>query len=197
MHVHEVAIMQNPLSQRALESAEAAWILNMYWRGDHEQSLQKWSINTHRVLHLDVSKRSSADNWFTEFLNESRMGQLQDDQYNFMHGFPTLNCSRAECMEANCKNMPEYVQQKAQDTTKSWHMLWEEVQQRECIACQKERLRRKRVLGCELWGGLSQAAAKNILASKRYEESTYITEYNQPVCLSKSGSPQKPLYRVL
>ena len=38
---------------------------------------------------LDTNERSGADEWFGGVLNACREGKLEEDDYNFLHGYPT------------------------------------------------------------------------------------------------------------
>ena len=41
------------------------------------------------MLHLDTNERSGADKWFGGILDACRSGTLGEDNYNFLHGYPT------------------------------------------------------------------------------------------------------------
>ena len=49
-----------------------------------------WAWAQERILHLDVNGRSGADVWFSSLLVQCRQGNLQEDDYNFSHGHPTV-----------------------------------------------------------------------------------------------------------
>ena len=53
----------------------------------------------------------------------------------------------------------------------------------ECDECRQERARRRRVMDCEQYGGMTTAEAQATLQSLRFADSMFITEYNKPVCL--------------
>ena len=40
-------------------------------------------------MHLDTNERSGADKWFGGVLDACRDGNLGEDDYNFIHGYPT------------------------------------------------------------------------------------------------------------
>ncbi len=67
--VGQVAVMQNPFADNALESAGVQHILQMIWKSQHLSALQPWRVSdtSSRVLHLSVNKRSGADRWFLRF----------------------------------------------------------------------------------------------------------------------------------
>ena len=133
------------------------------------------------------------------------------NQYCFIHGFPTAACGswmpshacpRRDCNNTACNNLEVFVtnwlERKQDDVTlkqdptwgflanctKPWEERWHQVLAKECISCQQERARRKRVMGCAVYdGGLTNAECQTILNSERFADSVYITEFNKPVCL--------------
>ena len=83
----QIAIMSNPFSQPALESATATAALSMFWRASSPDALQPWNLpNEPRVLHLDVNYRSKQDVWFSHVLDQCRLGALSLTHYNYLHG---------------------------------------------------------------------------------------------------------------
>ena len=50
--------------------------------------LQHWSPGK-RVLELNTNIRSGEDAWYSQVLDECRMGCLSEANYNFLHGLPT------------------------------------------------------------------------------------------------------------
>ena len=83
----QIAIMSNPFSQAALESATATAALSMFWKKSSPGALQPWHLpNEPRVLHLDVNYRSKQDVWFSHVLDECRLGALSLTYYNYLHG---------------------------------------------------------------------------------------------------------------
>ena len=56
--VRHAAMMHNPFGKAAMEKADASWILNMFWCGQHQHALREWNAPGERVLHLTVNKRS-------------------------------------------------------------------------------------------------------------------------------------------
>ena len=200
----QIAVMQNPYGEAALSKAAAANILYMFWRRS-EQSLQAWTANEARILHLKENQRSGADMWFSEILNACRLGQLSDEDYNFLHGFPTRACgshlsgtqSSSCARQQNCpfnssNRMSKFddqltaVIQDLDTDSWSWQAVWKQFKLREeetCPGCAKERKRRARVLQCGNDCGVSDEEGKEILNSERFVESLLITEFNRPVCL--------------
>ena len=89
----QIAIMSNPFSQPALESAAATGALSMFWKARGPDALQPWHLpNEPRVLHLNINYRSKQDVWFSHILDQCRLGNLSLTHYNYLHGFPTEQC---------------------------------------------------------------------------------------------------------
>jgi hypothetical protein len=86
----QIAIMSDPFSQKCLESAKASEIMGMFWFQNLDFFLQAWR-GQERMLHLDVNERSGADTWFSRVLDACREGGLEEEDYNFLHGYPTQN----------------------------------------------------------------------------------------------------------
>ena len=84
----QIALMSNITSQKVLENARAEYIMNMFWNSELSDALQPWH-NNERVLHLSTNIRSGGDKWFSDVLNACRLGNLQEDDFNFLHGLPT------------------------------------------------------------------------------------------------------------
>ena len=106
----QIAIMSNPYSRKVLECAQANAIMSMFWIGGHREALQTWRHNE-RVLHLNVNKRSGNDAWFSKLLDDCREGQMTEDDFNFLHGFPTLCRANKECKDSRCDAFEAAVQQ--------------------------------------------------------------------------------------
>ena len=84
----QIAIMSNPYGEKVLSSAKANFIMRMFWRNEGDDSLLPWKDGK-RILHLTRNERSGADKWFSHVLNSCREGDLQEDDFNFLHGYPT------------------------------------------------------------------------------------------------------------
>ena len=100
---------------------------------------------------FSISQRCS-DPWYNEVLQQCREGRLSQENYNFLHGYPTgrptLEGDRARgcsCLEHAAAMQENYVSAWAEAFC-SGHCSAESMKQLECAACQKERLRRCRVL---------------------------------------------------
>ena len=187
----QIAIMSNPYSQQALESAAATGALSMFWKARSPDALQPWQLpNQPRVLHLNINYRSKQDVWFSHILDQCRLGDLSLTHYNYLHGFPTEHCGSwvhdelLLCNNETCRAFHRNITDAWNNSDEPWYRFWSTNHSKfECRGCQKERQRRKRVIGCQEYGGLSPEAAAELLASKTFATSVYITEYNQPVCL--------------
>ena len=83
------AFMSNPYADGVLQSASASRIMSMVWDEDHPDAIEKWAHNE-RAMHLSVNFRSGADQWFSHVLDACRSGKLEEDDYNFLHGYPTI-----------------------------------------------------------------------------------------------------------
>ena len=145
----QVALMSNPYAQKAIENARARDIMGMFWHTGLSFSLQEWQAQE-RILHLDVNERSGADEWFSNVLNSCREGTLSEDDYNFLHGYPTMapiifwyqhkdNLAWQHDASA-CHYQPYFVR----DHWADWPA--DQQQNFECIHCWTERKRRARVL---------------------------------------------------
>ena len=182
----QIAIMSNPYSKAVLECAKANSVMSMFWVGNHREALQFWQPNE-RVLHLDVNKRSGKDAWFSELLDDCRLGVMKDDDFSFLHGYPTLCRTNKGCTHTDCDAFEFRMKRCIQDKSKSWQAHWRELKNLECPDCQKERKRRTRVLHCDaledLPVGMPKETAELTLQSERYSDSVYITECNKPVCV--------------
>eukprot|EP00973_Karenia_brevis_P048855 6777046-Karenia_brevis.AAC.1 len=64
--------------------------MNMFWfNPKQDYDLQPWHGGK-RVLELTTNIRSGEDKWFSEVLDEMRLGKLSIDNYNFLHGLTTF-----------------------------------------------------------------------------------------------------------
>ena len=162
----------------------------MFWIGGHREALQSWQHNE-RVLHLNVNKRSGKDAWFSRLLDDCREGCMTNEDFNFLHGFPTLCRANATCTDSRCDEFEAAVRRCIKDTSRPWDSHWRTIlslkETLQCPACQQERKRRIRVMHCEalddLPVGMLKEETQGILQSDRYADSVYITECNKPVCV--------------
>ena len=176
--------MSDVTSPRVLENARGLYIMNMFWNGEHEDSLQVWT-ESKRVLELTTNIRSGGDLWYSDFLDACRRGELQENDYNFLHGYPTkaritfwYDQTHKQDWEhpAWCalrgNSVPFYLHAGMKDspTDAAGQAL-------ECSACFQERRRRARCLHCELCS--EDAAAK--INEARFANSILITPFNKAV----------------
>ena len=141
----QISLMSSPFAQKAMENAKARQIMNMFWDPGVSFSVQEWS-NKSRMMHLDVNERSGQDVWFSEILDHCREGALTEDDYNFLHGYPTKKpvefWYHLRGVNEGRHSLPlcQYTPYSIQNHWQQWpeHL--------ECKHCQKERKRRARVL---------------------------------------------------
>ncbi len=80
--VAEIAIMKNPFRGGATLSEKAQQMLHIFW-GEGPRTLTK------PPLELTVNIRNGADVWYAAVIEECRKGKLTEENYNFLHGYPT------------------------------------------------------------------------------------------------------------
>ena len=103
--------------------------------GDFEDSINYFK-------ELTVQKRTS-DHWYNSCLQACRMGNLPEEDYNFLQGLPTEHCGTwgSEKVCTSCTPL-----------TAVWRQMilsgstWEDLQKLECPTCSEERSRRNRLL---------------------------------------------------
>ena len=106
------------------KTVSAKTILNMFWSDDAN------SINS--FVELTIQKRI-ADDWYAGVMNECRMGQLSEDSYNFLHGFPNEHCgSWLQDGTTTCKNPGcQRLAQRWKEMTVQGH-AWDDMVRLEC-----------------------------------------------------------------
>ena len=87
----DTSFMSNPIKPIGNPCADST--MSMFWHAaregdEHNTHLQAWQGRS-RVWELSQSLRSGADKWFSEVLDQCRMGALEECNYNFLHGLPT------------------------------------------------------------------------------------------------------------
>ena len=97
----QIAIMSNPYSGKVLECAQANFVMSMFWMKNHWAALQPWKDNE-RALHLNENKRSGKDTWYSQLPDDCREGKMTENDYNLLHGFPTMSRTRASCTSNRC-----------------------------------------------------------------------------------------------
>ena len=136
------------------------------------------------VMELTVNIRSGEDVWYSKLLDACRSGTLQEDDYNFLHGYPTAapitfwyhrkgeNWVHAEwCQNAGNKK-PFFLDESGIEERVLEKKL-------ECQDCFKERKRRARAMH------LAQrpAEAAEQVNAPEFAASVYITAFNKSVFL--------------
>lgn len=190
----QIAIMSDVESPKVFENAKGLYIMNMFWNGEHEDSLQTWT-DSQRVLELTTNIRSGGDVWYSQFLDACRKGSLQENDYNFLHGYATTAPitfwyehahhhdweHQAWCAILG-NSLPFSLQagMKCAPTDAVGQAL-------ECSDCFRERLRRARCLHCEV---SSEDAATKINATS-FADSIYITPFNKAVFYYGTKRAQK------
>ena len=79
--VREMSLRSNPFTNPAIQSHLAQKTLSMFWTKD-DNALRE-------IFELKVCTRIK-DTWYAAVIDECRAGALTDDNYNFLHGYPTL-----------------------------------------------------------------------------------------------------------
>ena len=150
----------------------------MFWRNEGDDSLLPWKDGK-RILHLTRNERSGADKWFSHVLNSCREGDLQEDDFNFLHGYPTEGAikfwyeHREDSNWIHDDKTCSYTKYQIMD---HWQE-WPGASGFECKACWRERKRRARVLHLQS----HQSHARARLTDPDFAESVLITQYNMAV----------------
>ena len=189
----QIALMSDVTSEKVRENATAQYIMNMFWDSGFKDSLQEWHAQK-RVLHLETNIRSGADAWFSKFLDACRKGELDEDDYNFLHGLPTTKqiqhwyhrrndstwvhevwCQRkANCVAFYWK--PSDAQPAVEDNPLfEPDIVLKEKNFLECADCFRERKRRARVLHVDEFPDDAQRE----LSAPAFVDSVYITPFNK------------------
>jgi len=93
----EIAIMGNPYRGAAIGSESAQRILALFWTKGAESVRQP-------PTELTINHRSGSDVWYSSVIEQCRIGDLEEDDYNFLHGYPTLcpgSSVRGKCLCGN------------------------------------------------------------------------------------------------
>ena len=147
--------------------------MGMFWFQNLDFSLQAWR-GQERMLHLDVNERSGADTWFSRVLNACREGCLEEEDYNFLHGYPTKN-SPDTWYHRRHVNAGRHVEPRCRYEAYNIHGYWDQwPEQFECKHCWAERKRRARVLLLEEY----PEEARQRLTQASFAKATLITPYN-------------------
>ena len=153
--------------------------MNLFWcthDAHHEHlALQTWS-NGERMLHLDTNERSGADKWFGSVLYACRDGALTEEDYNFLHGYPTRERIRFwyhRRTDANFAHHSNGCAYKPYHVRDHWEKYPED-ERFECQDCWIERKRRARVLRLDAYQ--QQESAR--LVDPRFANAVLVTPYN-------------------
>ena len=102
-----------------------------------------------QLWHFSTSLRCS-DSWFTAVLDECRQGRLSEDNFFFLHGYPTKgpleNVKGCACMKLNTRILPSGHDAAWADLFLNGGWSGAELLEAECEACKSTREGRKRVL---------------------------------------------------
>ena len=132
-----------------------------------------------KILHLTRNERSGQDKWFSNFLNACREGTLKEDDYNYIHGYPTKgkidfwyeqrNTQGWIHDDENCSGTPYSI-------LDHWNIYPTSTRNKkiECKFCWQERKRRARVLHMDRY----EAYGRERLEHPDFAESVLITQYN-------------------
>ena len=154
--------MGNPYSDSALGNESVQNIMSRIWHcadeTENPNAIQVWSElpeeNISRVLNFEVNQRSGGDVWFADLLTSCREGNMNDDDYRFLHGLPTLHCgswlsrrNHSSCVESYCAAFQERTKKLRSKSIADWFAeLRVSKNKYECTHCVQERKRRHRVL---------------------------------------------------
>ena len=183
----QIAIMGNLYGEKVLENEHALHVMLMFWKADYPDAVQVWNDDSKsRVIDLTVNVRSGADKWFSDLLASCRLGEMCEDDYNFLHGFPTTTAITFWWAKAQDKEWkhPAWCAERRNATPFSWKHndtkapLNTDGQRFECAVCFQERKRRCRVLAV---ASENQTATVEKLNDVHFAESTYITSFNKAV----------------
>ena len=170
--VRTISIAENPFQKR---SANASRILEMFWTKELLHSV------THRFVLTDSHR--CVDPWWKAFLEEARAGQLSENMYNFVHGYPTnvpgswmpkqvingeivqarLICGNATCQDLWLQTWPKMYKD---------NKTWSEMVSKECIQCSTERSRRCRVV--------SNSNARQMDLTMAFADALFVHPFNAP-----------------
>ena len=162
----DTAVMSNPFKNSGCAHVDST--LHMFWYAgkdgdsDGHYHLQPWDAQC-RIWELSRNIRSGADEWLSAVLDECRVGALSEDNYNFLHGFPTATPI-------------QFWYHRRKEKT-DWHRSVTCTVEGECQDCATERVRRNRWLDA---GNAPELAAQR-LAEERFKRCVLITPFNKAV----------------
>ena len=113
--VSKVSILANPF--RKYDSFHVTDTLRMFWFPDKQTGFSEKALTE-----FQVCKRID-DPWYSNVMNQCRDGALEDDSYNFLHGYPTLtegcHMENDECTECKAK-LDKKLADTKQELRESW-----------------------------------------------------------------------------
>ena len=78
-----VAVMSNPVKHQTNHIMASFW-----YAKNNSFALQEWKPGV-RVMELSKNIRSGHDLWWNDVLEECRVGRLSEQNFCYLHGFPT------------------------------------------------------------------------------------------------------------
>jgi len=99
--VKQVSISSNPFGYSANVSHKVRDIMRFFWAQDALRGF------THKPFEFAVCKRIK-DAWYSSVVDECRDGNLQEDTFNFLHGYPTTSCGsflKTEASICECQQL--------------------------------------------------------------------------------------------
>ena len=102
--VRQINIRSNPFRERATTSWLARKMLSFFWQPNTQNSF------TDPPFEFTVCKRIK-DTWYSSVIDQCRLGALDENNYNFLHGYPTKVCGTwlSEKTPSTCGNGCEQV----------------------------------------------------------------------------------------
>ena len=84
--VLQVSVSSNPFRLKGNTSHQARKTMDFFWGQD------ALTGSTQPPFEFAICKRIK-DAWYSKVVDECRAGDLSDDTYNFLHGYPTSACA--------------------------------------------------------------------------------------------------------
>eukprot|EP00435_Cladocopium_sp_Y103_P054372 s3057_g17.t1 len=147
--VKATSIFQNPFAKG--HSIQVANLQKIIWSSG-EQGI-------HQLFELTQEQRCQ-DPWLSAVLSQARHGNMTQETWSFLHGFPTLHpgswnptTNQIDCHNPHCATLTAAWESSVQVLERT---PWQERVAQECVVCQQERARRALV-------GKNQKAEKILL----------------------------------
>ena len=78
-------------------------------------------------MDLQVNHRSGGDTWFSDFLDSCREGDMDDEDWRFLHGLPTFHCGswlprlkKSLCQQPGCTRFKDRMRKLRLCSASSW-----------------------------------------------------------------------------